>query len=250
MPLTFQRVSQNRKTGPIATTYRAGTRSAYGTCPTTCSLCPSATAAARRLDDAYTAAVLAAVPRNGQAFTYSSFPVEDWAPAMLERMAAGLPTTVVNASTTSLAALDALPAGVPGVVALSAEAWDAVSQGGRAGWSPAGRRLVRCPEQTGRARDCASCGDGRPLCARADRGFAVVFVAHGNQSKRVGDDSTPGGCYAAGGRTWLHWRTVADAAEARHAGEADADRVRREVRALPPGSIVRHHVAGDLGAED
>lgn len=48
-----------------------------------------------------------------------------------------------------------------------------------------GLRLVPCPQQTGRARDCVSCG----LCFHADRlrdaGTVIAFEAHGGRSKKV-----------------------------------------------------------------
>lgn len=38
----------------------------------------------------------------------------------------------------------------------------------------AGRRVITCPEQTGRVLDCASCG----LCAKPNRAVTVRFVIH------------------------------------------------------------------------
>jgi hypothetical protein len=38
----------------------------------------------------------------------------------------------------------------------------------------AGKRVVTCPEQTGRARSCADCG----LCAKPDRAAIVRFLLH------------------------------------------------------------------------
>lgn len=42
----------------------------------------------------------------------------------------------------------------------------------------AGRRVVTCPEQTGKVPDCSSCGGGRPLCARQDRQTVIRFLMH------------------------------------------------------------------------
>jgi hypothetical protein len=47
----------------------------------------------------------------------------------------------------------------------------------------AGRRIVTCPaESSGRKITCQTCGNGRPLCARAGRGYAVGFPVHGSQA--------------------------------------------------------------------
>jgi hypothetical protein len=58
-------VSSNKKTGPIAVTYRAGVRDTYGTCPKTCGLNPEPRTGADEIDRDYLAAMLTAVPRNG-----------------------------------------------------------------------------------------------------------------------------------------------------------------------------------------
>lgn len=50
-----------------------------------------------------------------------------------------------------------------------------------------GLRVVPCPQQTGRAADCMSCG----LCLDADRlraaGIVIEFATHGSQGKRASD---------------------------------------------------------------
>jgi len=71
------RQSSNKKTGPIATTYRAGQHHTFGTCPKTCALNPNGQHAAALVDRDYLAAVYNAVPRNGQAWTYSHFGFEN-----------------------------------------------------------------------------------------------------------------------------------------------------------------------------
>jgi len=49
-----------------------------------------------------------------------------------------------------------------------------------------GRRIVQCPAtRAGSDVTCNGCGGGRPLCARADRDYAVGFPVHGTQSKRA-----------------------------------------------------------------
>jgi hypothetical protein len=88
--------SANKKTGPIAVTYRAGGHNVFGTCPKTCALNPQGDHAADLIDADYLQAVRQAVPRNGQAWTYSHFPAE-----LLPVPAPG--ETVINASCDTMA---------------------------------------------------------------------------------------------------------------------------------------------------
>ena len=220
-------VSGNKKTGPIATTYRAGAHHVFGTCPKTCALNPQGDHGADLVDADYLQALREAVPRGGQAWTYSHFPA-----ALLPVPATG--ETVINASCDTMAdALAAVAIGRPAVVAAPAgTVWPATREG---------VRFVQCPAELSEGFTCAQCGGGRPLCARGDRDFVVVFVAHGSGARLVGSDDQ-GGCYANGGPVRLAWNS------ARRTGTGnDADAVRAFARSLPPGSLLRHHVAGDIG---
>lgn len=222
-------VSANRKTGPIAVTYRAGEHETYATCPKSCALHPAGEKGAELIDADYLAALRAAVPRNGQAWTYSHFPAE-----LLPIPQAG--ETVINASCDNmLDAVQAMDAGRPAVVAAPAGTdW-------AGGIEYRGRRFIQCPAELSESFTCAQCGNGRPLCARADRDFVVVFVAHGPSAAKVGK-AIPGGCYAAGGPVAIAWHGT------RKNGRADdAQALRDFARSLPPGSLLRHHVAGDIG---
>jgi hypothetical protein len=106
-----------------------------------------------------------------------------------------------------------------------------------------GVQFLRCPAELSDDFNCQRCGNGRPLCARGDRDYVVVFVAHGSGKKKVGTGK--GGCYAAGGPTAIQWHGT------RTKGAADDVQTLRDfARALPYGSMLRHHVAGDIGRED
>jgi len=106
-----------------------------------------------------------------------------------------------------------------------------------------GVRFVRCPAELAEGFTCQQCGGGRPLCARSDRDYVIVFVAHGPMAAKVGR-GTAGGCYASSGPTAIQWHKT------RTAGAAnDAAELVRFARSLPPGSLLRHHVAGDIGRE-
>lgn len=47
--------------------------------------------------------------------------------------------------------------------------------------TPAGRKVVVCPEQTGKAKSCAECG----LCQKVNRAVIVAFRAHGVSKKKA-----------------------------------------------------------------
>lgn len=223
-------VSGNRKTGPIAVTYRSGTHETYSTCPRTCGLHPKSETGAVFVDTEYLAALRNAVPKNGQAWTYSHFPAE------------ALPTpkkgeTVINASCDDTReAVRTVELGRPAVYAAPADTADQWPR------KISGVRFVRCPAETVDSVTCASCGGGRPLCARGDRDYVIVFVAHGNGAKKVGTGK--GGCYAAGGPVAIAWHGT------KKNGRADDSAALLSfAKSLPPGSLLRHHVAGDIGQE-
>jgi hypothetical protein len=225
-------VSSNKKTGPIAVTYRAGVRDTYGTCPKTCQLNPVPEAGTDEIDEEYFTALLNAVPRNGVAWTYSHFPwdqlpVADWNDKN---------KTVINASCDDMdTAVDAIKAGRPSVVAAP------LGTDWSGGHEYRGVNFVRCPAELADNFTCMQCGNGKPLCARPDRDYVIVFVAHGSGAKKVGTDCA-GGCYAAQGNVAIQWH------DTRKTGAAnDAARLLQFAKSLPPGSMLRHHVAGDIG---
>ena len=222
-------VSSNSKTGPIAVTYRAGSCSTYGTCPKSCGLHPAADQGAARIDKAYLAALLDAVPPGGQAWTYSHF-----APELLPKPQQG--KTVINASCdTPDQAVHAWGLGLP-VTVTAPQGADLARP-----VTYKGVRFVQCPEQSGHVESCAKCGNGRPLCARAERDYVIVFSAHGQGARKVATEEQ-GGCYAAGGHVAIQWHKT------RTAGAAnDAELLRSFAQSLAPGSLLRHHVAGDIG---
>ena len=133
-------------------------------------------------------------------------------------------------------ALAAVSIGRPAVIAVpaeTAESWPRVAEG---------VRFYRCPAELSESFTCKDCGNGSPLCARPDRQDVIVFVAHGTGAKKVGTGK--GGCYAASGPVALQWHGT------RKAGAPnDAQALEAFAKSLPPGSFLRHHVAGDTGKE-
>lgn len=84
----------------------------------------------------------------------------------------------INASCETLADVDAaFAAGLPAAVVRAPDM-------PKVEVTPAGRRVVRCPAFAGDV-SCSTCGNGRPLCARPERDFAIGFPAHGATAKRA-----------------------------------------------------------------
>lgn len=222
--------SSNKKTGPLAVTYRAGKTDPFGTCPNSCALMPANKCGTVQIDSEYLAAVEDSVPRRGKAWTYSHFP------------AAALPMpkpgkTVINVSCDTVGdAVLAVESGRPAVLAAAAdtaESWPRVLHG---------VQFVRCPAELSESFTCTQCGNGSPLCARGDRNYVVVFVGHGPHKKKIGK-ADRGGCYGTSGPVMIQWKKAGETG-----AENDAAAVRRFAASLPPGSLLRHHVVGDMGA--
>jgi len=80
---------------------------------------------------------------------------------------------------------------------------------------------------------------GFAIVCRGDRRDVVVFVAHGSGAEKVG----------AGSRGMLcgqrpHGDQVARREKSRPMDDGAA--LKKFARSLPPGSMLRHHVAGDM----
>jgi|TARA_R110002020_G_scaffold5781_10_gene23693 hypothetical protein len=230
-------ISRAKKTAGMAVTYRAASGEMYGTCPDSCPLKPTTTGTTE-IDRDYEAAVRRAVPRRGVAFLFTHFPPSRWAePNQPGR-------TVFNVSADSLSdAARYIKRGVAAVAVVAADYWE-----GRASAKVTesdGVRMVRCPDElTGIG--CARCGSGEPLCARSDRNYGIVFTAHGSGKRLAGDNDERGGCYAGYHRTAHHWRRLSEC-DAATATESDGEHAERFAAGLAPRSVLRHHVAGDIG---
>lgn len=230
-------VSRAKKTAGIAVTYRAGNGEKYATCPASCSMNCSGKGAAQ-IDAEYLDALLDAVPRKGVSFTYSHFDplVHGWGARLKEGK------TVINFSTESpLAAAASIHNGVPSVVVVREDYW----QDSKTQSAPFGTMVVRCPAEYRDGFSCRDCGNGTPLCARLTRDYIVGFTAHGPNKRKAANPNEKGGCYADAGNCRIWWNETANASQ----DETDAEKLTRFVKSLPPRSIVRHHVAGDIGKE-
>ena len=241
--------SRATKTKGVAVTYRAGSGEKYATCPADCKMNCSGKGA-QKLDAEYLDALLDAVPRKGVSFTYSHFGWHLWA----DKLAEG--KTVINYSTESLTSAAAASRAVPTVVVVKAEDWNDGKTlraplfgrtNSRGDFVQSGSvKVVRCPAEYREGFSCRDCGNGVPLCARLDRDYIIGFTAHGPSKKKAADPTQRGGCYADAGNCRIWWDQTANSDQP---DETDAEKVRRFAKSLPPRSIIRHHVAGDIGAE-
>ena len=121
--------------------------------------------------------ILRAAATNGKtAWTYTHR--KDSATlAMLRRTAkAKTPSAIVNVSADSLRQSDQyIGRGLP-VVCIT-HSTERLQQ------TPNGTKVVLCP--AGGKVTCATCGNGRPLCARPERTYVIAFLAHGSGKGRL-----------------------------------------------------------------
>jgi len=226
-------ISRAQKTKGVAVTYRAGENDNFGTCPATCELNPSGCGASK-VDPDYLDAVIDAVPHKGVAFTYSHFNPLYWA----KKLKPGKTVINYSAKTSELAARY-VKQNIPTVCAVSLDVWQ-----GKKSRAVDDVKIVRCPAEYRDNFGCNQCGAGDPLCAQLKRNYAVGFTAHGVHKKKAANPDDPGGCYATGGNVLLHWMDTAK----QNQEETDGDKLRRFAKSLAPRTILRHHIAGDIGA--
>ena len=236
--LTTVNKSGDKKTGKIAVTYRAGSN-LFGTCPPTCALNPAKHDSSGKIDWNYFTAVAESAPKNGIAWTYCHFEWKTWAPK-LRKLGKRVKTTFNYSADSFNLAKRAVDNGIPTTTVVP-EDWHAESKVRVVD----GVRYVQCPATTEKNEGkvtCSGvggtvgCGGSTPLCARKDRAYVITFPVHGIFKRK--DEA----CYAAGGKVRLAWertklKTQSD----------DAKTLREWVATLPEGSMLRHHVAGDVG---
>jgi hypothetical protein len=230
--------SQAKKTAGIAVAYRAGSGEMFGTCPDSCALKPKPTGTLE-IDREYERAVRRAVPKRGQSFLFTHFAPDTWA----EKNKAGF--CVFNYSADKIRdAVKYVKKGIATVTVVPVDFWKDKKK--KTGIKIDGVQFVRCPNETNQNIGCSRCGNGIPLCARFDRDFGVIFTAHGAGKKLAGDSTQAGGCYAGGGNVAIHWRNLS---KKESQPETDSEMITRFAKGLAPRSIMRPHIAGDLGLE-
>lgn len=113
--------------------------------------------------------------RGKRGFTYTHHDMASWLNQNLVA-AANKSGFTVNLSGNNLAHADALAALQVGpVVAVVPEDHPEHST------TPEGRKVVVCPEQTGKAKSCAEC----KLCQKAERAVIVAFRVHGVSKRKA-----------------------------------------------------------------
>ena len=223
--------STAKKTTYCAVTYRAGGHDKFATCPKTCNLKPDTSAGATEIDYGYLDAVSDAVPKGGVSFTYSHFNPSFWKHKLRKGK------TAINYSAKNIADM-LLHSFVPVVINVKETFWKTNNKSETVN----GFNIVRCPAEYNNS-NCRDCGNGRPLCSRIDRNFAIGFTDHGTYKKKAGSETESGGCYATGGNVKLHWEATTKGADT----ERDEIQLLKFAQDLPFGTVLRHHIAGDFG---
>ena len=240
--------SQALKTTDCAITYRAGKNDIFGTCPKICPLNPNETVSTGQVDWDYLDAVLDATVQGGRSWTYSHFEFEKitfkqnkrFHLNFLYRIRDSKYHTTINRSTDNIDdAVAVHNKGYPTTVTLS-------DKNVRKHFVHKKVKFVRCPSEYNKKVGCINCD----LCARKDRNFVIVFYAHGSQKKLVGDEEQ-GGCYGTFGRVRLQWEHTRKNVSKNNVSKlpTDKDILKLFVQGLPYGTILRHHIVGDVGKE-
>lgn len=112
-----------------------------------------------------------------QGFTYTHHVMNPWNIAVLKK--ANKHGFTINASCDNLDQVDkAIKLGLPAATILPEDA-------GKTTITPAGNRVITCPATYDERVQCSNCGSGKPLCARADRTYAIGFPVHGAGKKKA-----------------------------------------------------------------
>lgn len=222
----------NKTTG-LAVTYRAGTDNIFGTCPVTCPLNPTDTQITNTIDIKYLNALLRAKPKRGKSFTYTHFSIEDIQNKLLIHLIKyDTNTTTINRSTDTLEqAVSIYNKEIPTTVTL------ADTHNKKKSFKYKGVQFVRCIAEYNKKFSCINC----QWCSVKNRTFVVVFYAHGSKKKLVGTD-TKGGCYGANGHVRLHWENTKNTKT-----NNEIETLNNFTNTLPSGTILRHHIVGDIG---
>ena len=236
-------LSRAKKTAGIAVTYRAGKNKMFGTCPASCNLNDSGKGA-ENVDNEYLDALLNAKPKKGVSFTYSHFHWSKW----IDK-ARAVAKTVINYSAENLPdAVNSFACNVPTVAVVPEKNWFGKKSfyAQRSDIPYLTVPVIRCPAEY-RNISCNTCGgEGLPLCARTTRDFIIGFTAHGPNKRKAASLTDQGGCYGAQGNCRIWWT---DTAASEQPDETDGQKLLRFVKSLPVRAIIRHHVAGDIGAD-
>lgn len=228
--------SQSSKTPTLAVTYRSGLKNQFGTCPKTCSLCPLSSKKEDTIDMDYLKVLVNTVPKHGTSYTYTHFDldkIED--KNLLNDIKYNTKKATINRSADT----------IQQAINYKNNNYDVVvvvphTEQPKKHFTVNGTKFVRCIAEYNKKINCSNCD----LCTKKQRDYVVVFYAHGNQKKKIGNEK--GGCYGASGRTNLHWL----ATQKQQQNKKDFEVLKDFIKNLPHGKKLRHHVVGDIGLED
>ena len=236
MVLKVTRKSGNTKTGPIAVTNRSGKQNIFGTCPDSCKLMLPGHKGSDEVDVDYLTALRKAVPEKGKAWTYTH------SIAFRRRFRPSREgETCINSSCDTIDdILDAQDRGHPSVTVIPEQGATEFIRKLRS----KGIKIGICPAQLKKDMTCSNCGGASgPWCSMHDRHFTVGFLSHGTGKKQAEDCEKQGGCYAAYFRTRWQWDKLALKEESK---QTDGEKLLEFAETLPEGSLLRHHVVGDM----
>lgn len=119
---------------------------------------------------------LANASKHCRPFTYTHYPLT--IPNIHSLKMANDNGLTINVSTNSISEVDkAMETGLPVVTVLPSD-HDVLT---RTMKTEGGNKVLVCPSSLGKDITCATCG----LCQKRDRSYAIGFVAHGLQKKKV-----------------------------------------------------------------
>lgn len=234
--------SRADKTQGMAVTYRAGSGNKFGTCPTSCELMHDGNSGTDAIDEEYYRAIRYSVPKQGVAWTYTHFAPSDFPEDV--KLKSDKPTCTLNFSRPSVYnAAHLQAAGFNTVTVVPPDYWDdkpthkhVKVDTGCTSFSGGEVRGVRCPHEYNKDVSCRTCGAGTPLCAREDRDYFVIFTGHGSKKDK---------CYAGQGHCNIWWQRLSEGSS----DISDAEAHKAFVKSLPPRTMLRPHIAGDMGTD-
>lgn len=226
--------SRADKTQGIAVTYRAGGGNKFGTCPSSCELMHDSNSGTDAIDEEYYRAIRYSVPKQGIAWVYTHFDPFDF-PIEAGTMTYTGPKCTINYSRPDVdSAAKMQQAGAPCVTVVPPDYWDDKPSHKHVKVDTV--RGVRCPHEYNKDVNCRTCGAGTPLCAREGRDYFVIFTGHGSKKDK---------CYAGQGHCNIWWQRLSKATS----DISDAEAHKAFVKSLPPRTMLRPHIAGDMGTD-
>ena len=225
--------SEAFKTTGCAVTYISGVTEMYGTCPPSCPLNPEPSKSTNTIDKNYLKLLLRTIPRGGKAFAYTHFAIERITDTKIVSLLRKKTTATLNRST------DTIKEAIKMFTKYKLPTTVTLPEGQYTNkfYKIQNIPFVRCIAEYNKDYSCIDC----KWCSIKDRKFIVFFTAHGPKKKLVGSKKA-GGCYGSTGKVAMHWRTTKDMKV-----DNEEEHLYNFVKQLPTGTLLRHHIVGDIG---